>query len=206
MAGVYKITQSSKAVTMKMGLACHLLAFITLLTAGQISCFAADKLATSADTRSLSQRISAPDLSREVKVQEFRVGAMRTPPTSHSQRKPFHWVQKKIRKDASKPSFYAGKKHGAYARSAGSKSFGTRDAYFGSAASKEKQKTLFQTRTLPTSEVHDANAYVPTREDKLTANKPFTGRGTAQGALDQLGTGAEPLTVEQVREILNRNQ
>lgn len=183
----------------------HLLLIAAWLMAATEVGFSADRLATVADSRSLSERISAPDLSREVKVTEFRPGGVRSPASKQVREKEFYWIQKSLRKKAATSEFYPGKSAISNGKSIGARKYGTRQAYFGEAAAQEKEKQMIRTETFETKIVHDADATVKTRED-TAAGKVFSGRGTAQGSLDKMGSNGETLTVDQVREILNRNK
>jgi hypothetical protein len=67
--------------------------------------------------------------------------------------------------------------------------------------SADADRSYLANKTVAARPVHDAKKGAETRE--FSGNQPFLARGKSQKSLDQQN---EPLTIEQVRELLNKNK
>ena len=127
------------------------------------------------------------------------------------QNKKFSADRTSVNKRASVSTFYIqpapGSKPFSGPHPLSTREFNLKPAYRAGSAIPAKQLPLNAGRTYSTTasndvrSVHDANKTVETRNNPM--NRPFLVKGKSQNALDQQ---KPTLTIEQVRELLNKNK
>lgn len=87
----------------------------------------------------------------------------------------------------------------------GKKIFVTQDAFLNKENALGKKQSPFATKDATTKEFFDADKAMDTRSDPMPRPQVVP-KGTAQGSIDSMeGTAAKKMTIEQVRELLNKN-
>lgn len=173
-----------------------------------LPCLAGDLCAADAEgsgeLRSLVDRIFSPNMDRTIQHPEFRTGPAREMRAFSGSDKEFHWIRRSLKKEYRTAEFDAGRD--TVRREGGSaRIHPTGKAYFGKhKGTRSPSETPIRTGSVRTGQASDANRVVEAGQVP-DADRSFQGRGTAQGALDQAATSSKRLTVDQVREILNRN-
>mgnify|MGYP006282539989 CR=1 FL=1 len=162
----------------------------------------------SGELRSLVERIYQPNLNKRYEVKQFEGARRMSAGGREIEKREFYWVRKSLRRDYRTGEFYAGREAQGAAAALERRRFGAGEAYFGADARqrspRESQYRTGEYRDGGGREAYDAGRRVRTGEVG-DAGREFRGRGTAQGILDRLSDPSQALSVQQVREILNRN-
>jgi hypothetical protein len=132
----------------------------------------------------------------------FEAGSSSIGKTSYFQDKEFHSRTYQGEKDFSTKEFYTSEWGSSKKGWWGSRAFETRQASLKRNSAPESEKSV-ETGTLEQRSARDANKGVETKD---LPGREFAGKGKSQGILDQQNPSKSTLTVEQVREILNKSK
>ncbi|MBU3665195.1 MAG: hypothetical protein FGM15_04860 [Chthoniobacterales bacterium] len=65
---------------------------------------------------------------------------------------------------------------------------------------------IYGSRAVDTPEAYDAERGMAVRSPGMDTTKQFLGRGKSQDAIDAASPAGKPLSIDEVRELLNRNR
>ncbi len=160
----------------------------------------------STTVESLERRIMSPNLTKRYQVRQFSGANTSAVRTDEVKKKEYYWVSKSLRKDLDKAEFYAGTESRNNGFRISGKRFGTGKAYMGRyARNRDASDSQYQTETYETRAARTGGRQQDVKQTS-DAKRQFDGRGTAQGTLDKLSNNPQQLSVDELREILNRNQ
>ncbi len=155
---------------------------------------------------SLEQRISNPDLSKRFKTRVYRGATSANLQQGEIPKKEYYWIKKSLTKEYQTGEYYSGQQRQRKAAWIKGKQYRTGKAYLNrSARDLNTAASQYRTSNYRTGAATTGGTQQPVTQTD-DAQREFTARGTAQGALDRLANNPQQLTVDQLREILNRSE